>query len=157
MGSSILFRAQSISIGHLLHFASFSAEKPPSPGSLPWLSPFLHSSCVSQPPVLIFLHTHLFLQQAMSNLRGGTPSESGQIQAVAILPLSDEQWYIDAHSPCSRSGMLCPQPAALCHYGKPGCHAEPEEKILGSLCVFSPVKGEKRWEHRAHLGQLQTQ
>lgn len=66
MGSSILFRAQSISIGHLLHFASFSAEKPPSPGSLPWLSPFLHSSCVSQPPVLIVLHD----SQASHNGKG---------------------------------------------------------------------------------------
>lgn len=83
MGSSVLFRAQSISIGHQLYFVSFSAERLPPPGSLPWFSFFLCSSCVSLAPVLTFLYTHVFLQEAMSNLRAGVPSQSGQVELWA--------------------------------------------------------------------------
>lgn len=57
------------------------------------------------------------------------------------LPLSDGQWCRDGHSPCSRSGKLCLQSAALCHYGEPSYHAEPEKKILVSL--NTPCEDEK--------------
>lgn len=58
---------------------------------------------------------------------------------LPALPLSDGQWCRDDHSPCSHSGKLGLQLAALCHYGKPGYRAEPEEKNLG-VTVCTPER-----------------
>lgn len=90
----------------------------------------------------MFLYMHLFPLEGNVQIEGRNhfqKSRKTEFQPVreegraencwpATLPLSDVQWYRDAHSPCSHSGMLCLQSAALCHYEEPGCHVEPEEK-----------------------------
>lgn len=57
---------------------------------------------------------------------------------LPALPLSDGRWCRDDHSPCSHSGKLGLQLAALCHYGKPGYRAEPEGKKNLRVPICTP-------------------
>lgn len=74
--------------------------------------------------------------QGSARVEVQSPREEDRAKSCQSLPLSDGQWCRDGHSPCSRSGKLCLQSAALCHYGEWSYHAEPEKKMLVSLNIL---------------------
>lgn len=79
MGSSVLFRAQSITIGHLLYFASFSAEVTSSREPSPILFPPVLFTPVTG-PMLTFLYTTLLLPVGNEQL------EDSQSRKVELQP-----------------------------------------------------------------------